>query len=512
MTNLAIRRILKAGRPKGMAVLLVLGLLAVTLAVSYATLRGQGTTTQLARNSSRALDAREAARSGLAAALRKMSEGSWGGVGAPISSNVTNNSWYNVAFTTGDTKLTPGSSLFAEYPFRVTIESTGTASDPTNASVRASYRARCIVQLVRRSLRTEPSNWTTLTNYSVYQWGNRNVLVQPPVRINGPANILGKVLLCQEYPQPTGVINQYLSDLNLRILAGNPDYRPFSSPLTIATSRQDATNTTRLTTRLGLVLLDNTASTANPLSHPGTVTTYKLYPGGKDYTVPVLQNSYGSTLQNVTLGADQVSNPLGIYRCSGALTLQNNVTINGTIITDGSSPEIQISGTGVNLQAANLPALNGNSQVYQLPVLLSSDNVRINSNSGSQINGFAMVWNEFEIKQGSPTTALSVTGNLVTSGLTLRGRDSWVMDSTQWNNWKTGFDWNLINLSGSSRIAFFPDFMEVWKGFTVKPTLTFQPASGGVKPHWHDWSQPVYQKGSADSGLVWDVVRWEEDT
>ena len=93
-------------RRRGMAVLLVLGVLAVTLAVCYATLRGQGTTTQLARNQSRALQAREAAKSGLAAALRKMAESNWAGVGAPLSANVTPDSWYEVTFSVGDTALT----------------------------------------------------------------------------------------------------------------------------------------------------------------------------------------------------------------------------------------------------------------------------------------------------------------------------------------------------------------------------------------------------------------------
>src|SRR6266487_4394057 len=81
-------------RPRGFAVVMVLGLLAITLAISYATLRGQGTTSQLARNNSRALDARVAAQSGLAAALRKISENAWGGVNTTLSSYITNNSWY----------------------------------------------------------------------------------------------------------------------------------------------------------------------------------------------------------------------------------------------------------------------------------------------------------------------------------------------------------------------------------------------------------------------------------
>src|SRR5947199_3626626 len=92
-------------RPRGFAVVMVLGLLAITLAISYATLRGQGTTSQLARNNSRALDARVASQSGLAAGLRKISENAWAGVSVPLSVNVTNSSWYQVSFTTGDAKL-----------------------------------------------------------------------------------------------------------------------------------------------------------------------------------------------------------------------------------------------------------------------------------------------------------------------------------------------------------------------------------------------------------------------
>src|SRR5438874_10619077 len=85
-------------QPRGIAVVMILGLLAITLAISYATLRGQGTTTQLARNNSRALEARSASRSGVASALRKISENAWGGVTVTLRSNVTPNSRYEVTF------------------------------------------------------------------------------------------------------------------------------------------------------------------------------------------------------------------------------------------------------------------------------------------------------------------------------------------------------------------------------------------------------------------------------
>jgi hypothetical protein len=49
--------------------------------------------------------------------------------------------------------------------------------------------------------------------------------------------------------------------------------------------------------------------------------------------------------------------------------------------------------------------------------------------------------------------------------------------------------------------------MQGTAGLTVKPALTIQPDSSGVKYHWQDWSQPVYVKASADEGLRWNVVR-----
>src|SRR5437762_2148176 len=147
-------------RPRGVAVVMVLGLLAITLAISYATLRGQGTTSQLARNSSRALDARVASQSGLAAALRKISENAWAGVSSTLRINVTNNSWYEVSFTTGDSKLTPTDASYSEYPFRLTIDSIGYAADPLNPAVQAQHHSRCTVQLVRKRIVAEPATWS----------------------------------------------------------------------------------------------------------------------------------------------------------------------------------------------------------------------------------------------------------------------------------------------------------------------------------------------------------------
>lgn len=497
----------------GIAVVLVLGLLAVTLAVSYATLRGQGTTAQLAANNSRALDASEAARSGLAAALRKISDTGWAGVDVPLSANVTPNSWYEVTFTTGDAKLAPADADYGEYAFRLTINSTGYAADPTNAAIRSIHKSRCVTQLVRTAVLAEPANWATLTNHTVYQWAIRNIYTQFPVRVNGSAVLHGRLYLSTEYPGVAAPRDRYLEDLKtmqvpvVLLGGGRPDYRPFNSPLTIALARQDAATLTLLQSKLGLTTNDSTAATTVPLAHPGNVLSYRLYPGGKQYSPTVIQTTYGNPIQDLTLGPDPVNNPLGIFRSTGPLTVQNNVRITGTLISDGAGPEILLTGTNVVLQAANLPALYGSSQVRQLPAILSRDDLEIHSAADVKLRGFTMVWDEFDMKTGDAATKLDFQGQLVTAGLLLKGRSNWVLNATQWNNYLTAF--NGQSLLDLNRLQYFPEYMQREASFTVQPALTLSPDSSGVQPHWHDWTQPVYQQDPDDPGLRWEVIRWE---
>jgi hypothetical protein len=507
---------------RGMAVLLVLSVLAITLAVCYATLRGQGATTQLARNNSRSLQARQAAHSGLAAALRKMSDSTWGGVSSSLNAFVTDDSWYEVSFSTGDLALP---NTHPEYPYRVRVEATGFAADPADPAIRAIHRSRCTVQLVRKAIAPEPTIWPKLTDSTVYQWGNRNVYLQEPVRINGLTTILGRIWLSTEYPLTPASRERYLQDLNAMRLAGRGDHRPVEN-LHVALARQDAATLLLLTTKLGLLPVDSLDSTLPPLTHPGAVTSYRLYPGGAAYEPPLLQQVYGNTLQDLTL-LPSAANPLGVFRSSGALTIDDNVQITGTIISETTASDIQVIGENVAIQPipAGLPKLHGSQVVYQLPAALVRDSLAIHPSSTVQLRGFTMVWDEFELKRGAPAQ-FTMQGNLATAGLLLKGRDTWMMTSTAWNNDYNDYMGNgsliaillevLLNTIRNTlglpagAPVFFPEYMQHVRGFTVQPTLTFQPASGGVQPHWQDWSQPIYQKGASDEGLCWDVIRWED--
>jgi hypothetical protein len=526
--NKSAKRIAKSigrGERRGMAVLLVLGLLAITLAVSYAALRTQGTTSHMARNSGRSLDARLAAESGLAAAMHKISDSSWQGVDVSLEGEVTDDSWYDVSFTTGDTSLLPGDANYAEWPYRLTITSTGYAEDPSNPDIRAIHRVRSVVQLARRAYTANPANWTSLTSFTMYQWANRTTQVQVPVRVEGPVNILGTLFLCSEYPSYVLARSRYLQDLNAMRNASRGDHRPFNGPVTIAYSR-NAGSLTPLQTWLGLTTQDTTAATTAPLTHPGDVASYRLYPGGASYTPPVLQDAYGASMQSVTLGPNPQTNPLGLFRCRGAMTLNNNVNISGIIVADSSTPEILISGTNVVLQGANLPRLEGSNQNYQLPILIVREDVRINGGSTSQINGVSVLFDEFELKRGASTTQFALTGNLIAAGINLKGREPWTMTPADWTSDYNNFTGNgsltalLLNLLldvirsalglPAGATVHFPEYMQYVRGFTIQPALTLKPDSSGVLSRWQDWTQPIFQKDPDDPGLRWNLVRYED--
>src|SRR6186713_2902167 len=121
---------------RGIALVLVLALLALTLGFSYALLRTHTTDHELERNQSRKNDARSAAQAGVAVALRKLYDGTWAGADTTFTGDLTADKLqgFTVTYITGDSDLTASSADWSEYPFRITILSKGYSIDPTATS------------------------------------------------------------------------------------------------------------------------------------------------------------------------------------------------------------------------------------------------------------------------------------------------------------------------------------------------------------------------------------------
>ncbi len=494
---------------RGMAVIVVLGLLAITLSLSYALLRTQGTAQLIARNSSRQLDAKLAAEAGLAAALRKIHEDGWAGVSSTVSANVDANTSYFVEYTIGDAALTTTDPNYAEYPFRVTITSTGTATDATQTSMQTNYRLQAVVQLVRRAFRSSnPTGWSNYLTPTIYQWSSSDAHLNFPLRIEGPTTFLGRLRLCTNYPGTIATHDLYLKDLNSLRLASGVDDRPLNSTVTLGTTSQLADVTSSLTGSLGLSTASSSASTAAPLTRPGSVTTYQLYPGGMSYAIPSITSTYGSNPSNITLTADPVANPLGIFRSEGQVTFGNNVSLTGTLLSGDSSADVRIEGTGVTLAGRNLPSLDGSTTNYQLPTLIAGDDFRLFGSANATIRGLTLVWDEFELAYGSQEQTLDFRGKLLTAKFLARGRQEWDIDDGYWDLERILYNFQYRNPPEPGTVTGFPEWMRRRYGYDYHPQKLKMQANGdGVQYRWQDWTQSIYVKGSSDAGLRWNLIR-----
>ncbi len=490
------------GKRAGIAVVMVLGLLAITLALSYSMLRGQVMTAQLQQNFERSIDARYAAQTGMHAALRKLHEADWQGVDVPLHGTIDEHTGYDITYTTGDPSLTSSSPDWQEYPFRVTVRVVGYAEHPDQPTMKSRHTLETVVQLVRRAFNSDPNGWNNIQPYALYQWNNEDLELNLPFRVEGNAFLRGTLRLAQDYP-PSTQRSRYFSDLNLMRIQGRGDYRPFSGVLTLRQSQQYSSVLNSLHNELGTPTLNTNASSNQPISPPGTVTKYRLYPGGKEYDVPSLQGTYGFLMHSAAAGPDPLTNPLGVFRSDSWMTFGNNAKITGTLISPGSSSDMSILGTGIEFKGYTLPPLEGSNQNYQLPALVVRDDVRFYGSTGTTIEGLAIVWDQFEILSGSTSTQMNLVGKLVTSGLQVRGRDEWEnLSSGSWTSSLVTFLNQILWFNGTK---YYPQWMQQRAGIDYQPQLTVKPSSG-VQYRWQDWSQPVYVKGSGDTGLRWNIM------
>ncbi|MDP7015382.1 MAG: hypothetical protein QGG36_06265, partial [Pirellulaceae bacterium] len=183
-----------------MAVLFVLGILSITLAVSYAMLHSQTIDIAIHRNVKRTADARHAALTGLSIALRKLHEPDWKGVESRVVGELYANARYEVSFVTGDENLSPEDPRFNEYPFRLTVTSVGVAVDPTDPTVHVSHTVKAVVQLIRRAYSEPASGWDEYKKYGLYQWGPTAGQYQPPFQVAGDVFAAAPLQVCRQHP------------------------------------------------------------------------------------------------------------------------------------------------------------------------------------------------------------------------------------------------------------------------------------------------------------------------
>ena len=489
-----------ARRRRGVAVLLVLLLITLTLALSYAGIRTQYMAFMVQRNSDRRAVAQQTAVTGMTMALKKMQNSSWAGFGSTLNGTLTTSESFTATYTYGDASLTSGSADYNDYPFRGTISATGKSVDPVNPQSITTYQISAVVRLVPRQMTAEPSDWSTMQQYMVYQTFSQPFEIDIPCQLSGPVRIQGALKIAPDYPDNPGSTSwiRYLSDLYSMRSGGYSDYRPFIGSVSYVSGAIDGTNMSALTTYL------HTSTSTLALNQaksdwvqPSGFSTYQIYPGGPTYTIPTVTNN----LQSVTLGPNPMTNPLGIFYYNGDLTIKNAVTITGSLFCKGN---LTLDGNNIQFQAVELPGFFGAGNSVRLPAIICN-NLTVNSTvSSGSIKGLIAVFSTLTIAKASQTQTIPITGRIISKVFYIKERTPW--DTTNWPLLYSIY-WTYYRLS----IPYFPVYMSGSPGLNYQPLLTINPDTTSITYHWPTPNSSVFLVNPSDGALRWEVVKWAEN-
>ena len=498
-THYLKRRRLKTTRRRGVAVFVVLMLIALTLSLSYAMVRTQSVSFMIQNNADRRLSAQQTAVTGMSIALKKMQQSDWAGFGSTLNGTISTTDSFTAVYTFGDPTLTAASSDYNDYPFRGTIAVAAKSADPLNPQNIATYQITSVVRLVPRQLSDEPTDWNTMQQYSFYQSDVDRFEVDIPCQITGTVRIQGMLLIAPHYPDSYDAWWYYLRDLyNMQAWGGLPDYRPFTGKVYLPYSGQDVTHLDALRSTLAVPTV-NTApkSPSSDWVNLSGVSTYQLYPGGPVYNIPQVP----AILQSTTLGPDPLTNPLGIYYCNSSLTIKNDVTIRGSLICKNN---LIIDGTNVDFEPVELPGLFGAGTSVRLPAITCQKfNIKATATTG-KINGLVAVFNAFTIEKASETQSFPIIGRVIAKQFLIQERTPW--DTIDWNYYYYFAFWNQNPFISH----FFPVFMGN-KGRNPKPLLTIKPDTVPITYHWPTPNSSVFMINPADGALRWELVKWTEN-
>lgn len=510
---------------RGVAALVVLLLIAVTLALSYAMVRSQGTAALLADNTLLAAQARQAALSGMAVAMMTLHNSTrWNGADTTLVQNLSGSERFEVRFETGDASLGAGSADYGDWPYRVTVVSTGFARDPSDSARQVSHQVRSTVRLVPRQLAPEPANWQSdVLNYTLYQWASGTVSIDPPARVEGRVRLQGTLHLGCNYAWPDTARATYFTDLNA-MRSKTPsatglkwlqlDYRPFSNgPIWLPYSWQE----------YGLVrLLDdiwnpftadmdvstvNSESVTRSLASTYSTDRYQIYSGGRTYSAVALAYSH----TGVSFQPAPESNPLGVFYRSGDIELRSNVTIRGSLLAwSDSSADVVMSGRGVNLQSFDLPGLVGSDgragSAVRLPTVVSSGDITIGTDSQTSVRGLLAAVDRFEVVgDAQADIELLLEGKIVAREFLIPKRTEWDKTSTWWAARWT--EYSALS-SWQRSVTPFPVWLAAYYGLDYRPRLVIKDDSQAGRYFWPTTNGPVYVPHAADDGLRWDLVGW----
>lgn len=303
---------------------------------------------------------------------------------------------------------------------------------------------------------------------------------------------------------PGSARSRYLEATKSLVDTNVGDYRPLAGDVTLSSDRNVLSTALTVRRQLGCNLSYRSTSASSPSSSTFSGTTYRLYPGGKEYTIPLVSSS----VSNQTLEPDLDTNPLGIFRSSGTVSLENQATLRGTLIAQNSGSDIQLRGNQVKVTGVNLPALDGDSTIYQLPTLLASDDIHATYAVNATIDGAVAAVGDLQIENMYTNSVFHLTGQAYVDQFDLNARAEWASVAYYSSNFLA----NFVSIMGHTNTsANFASWLNETSSAKFEHKVTIDLPETAPTYQWLDLSQPIYTKGDSDTGLVWELVRWKDD-
>ena len=196
---------------------------------------------------------------------------------------------------------------------------------------------------------------------------------------------------------------------------------------------------------------------------------------------------------------------------SGNLTVNNNVSITGTVFIPASSGgQITLSGTGITMSPVNLPALQGESVNVQLPAAVVGDDFSVGAGSNSSISGIVAVKNDFTVASDDDSDiTYTHKGKLIAENVYFNPRTNWNSKLLFW--WTAQYTAFDAQKGVANGIKYFPVWLQKKCSLNCVPKITITQDTTSYRYHWHNpQNTSIYAILDADGGLRWDLLYWTE--
>ncbi|GAB4140143.1 MAG: hypothetical protein Tsb009_09350 [Planctomycetaceae bacterium] len=391
---------------RGVALMVVMVTLSITVVLTLAFLRSQTTSLQIQQNTSRREFALQAARTGAAVALREIHLPEWQGISTPLNGTVhqdlSGTSSYHVEFLPlSENDISP---LPADSALHLVLKSTGRWTNAEDSNDVVERTVKVIVRLRPRlagrnivpgdsaaasDLNPNPGDYDVIQQYALFaEGGAESLVLDPGDRIEGKIWLHDNLRLYKDPHWNFEVRAEMLASIGTKLVANSQYLHPHPLGGEITFYKEPSSDVQTDLQSLKTRFQQTTTHPYAPKINLADWTKYQLYAGGPTYTATKVE----TYLRDVTL-RPTAENPLGIFYTTGSMTLDDNVVIQGTLVSTG---QISISGENVRLCAFNWRGETGSHLVAdgslwpRLPAVVAK-NISVDRSIRTSIEGAVIV-------------------------------------------------------------------------------------------------------------------------